>query len=44
MLRNGNSKSARLHREHHKKLLEQCLFLFFLDNMAVVLGLFDNAG
>jgi hypothetical protein len=29
---------------HHQKRLERSLFLFFLDNMTVVFGLFDIAG
>jgi len=31
-------------RGHHQKRLERCLFLPFLDNMAVVLGVCDIAG
>ena len=31
-------------RGDHQKLLERCLFLIFLDNLVVVLGLFDIAG
>ena len=36
-VRNSNRISAKLHRGHHQKRLEQHLFLLIIDNLAVVL-------